>query len=393
MKHVLIIQAQMKQYRVPLFEKLHAALAEDGVDLRVAYSDAPPQELCKNDNAELTEEYGVKVPGYWLFGHRIVYQPLAREIARADLIIVEQANRHLWNHLLMLLSSIGRKKFAFWGHGAGKQASRSGLSEWYKQKILKRPDWWFAYTEGVKRYLIQNGVQPDRITSLNNAVDTGEIRRLCSTFSRGELEAARRELGIGPGAPIGIYCGMLHRVKALEFLLASARLIREVRKDFHLILVGGGPERDAIETATRGENWVHAVGPQFGRGKALLLKLSDLLLAPGPVGLVILDAFATGLPLLTTDLPIHGPEIEYLEEGRNGIVTAHDTEAYARAVLSLLSGRDRLRVLQEGAALSGKAYTIENVVERFRRGILACLGKLSFEGETVSGACKTLLGA
>jgi glycosyltransferase involved in cell wall biosynthesis len=389
---VLITLDQMKQYRVPLFEKLHAVLADDGVDLRVAYSDPPPRELAKQDNTELPAEYGIKVPGYWFFGHRMLYQPVAREIARADLVIVEQANRYVWNHLLLMLEILGKKRIAFWGHGENKQTDRSRFSEWYKRRILKRADWWFAYTEGVKRYLIRNGVDPTRITSVNNAVDTREIRRLCSAFSRAELDAARRDLGIKPGAPVGIYCGMLHRVKAIDFLLASARLARQARNDFHLILVGGGPEKEAVEFQTRDENWVHAVGPQFGHKKALLLNLSDVLLAPGPVGLVILDAFAAGLPLVTTQPSIHGPEIEYLEEGRNGIMTARDTGAYAQAVVSLLSDRDRLRVLQEGAALSGEADTIENRARYFRQGILGCLDRLSSQGEPASDACKTLLG-
>jgi glycosyltransferase involved in cell wall biosynthesis len=392
-KSVLITLDQMKQYRVPLFEKLHAVLADAGVELRVAYSDPPPRELAKQDNTELPAEYGIRVPGYWFFGHRILYQPLAKEIARADLVIVEQANRYVWNHLLLLLAASGRKKIAFWGHGQNRQADRSRFSEWYKRKILKRADWWFAYTESVRKYLIQNGVEPARITSLNNAVDTSEIRRHCSSFSCGELEAARRDLGIGPDASVGIYFGMLHRVKALNFLIASSRLIRKVQNDFHLVLAGGGPERGAIETATRGENWIHVVGPQFGRRKALLLKLSDVLLTPGPVGLVILDAFAVGLPLVTTQLPVHGPEIEYLEEGRNGIMTPQETEAYAQAVVSLLSDRNRLKALQEGAARSGMMYTIESMADRFRLGILACLGQLSSHGESVGDACKTLSGA
>ncbi len=322
----------------------------------------------------------------------MLYQSVGREIARADLVIVEQANKHVWNHLLLLLAAFGRKRFAFWGHGTNKQANRSRFSEWYKRKILKRADWWFAYTEGVKKYLIQNGVEPARITSLNNAVDTSETRSFCFSFSDGELEAARRDLGIEPGAPVGIYCGMLDRIKAIDFLLTSARRIREVRKDFHLVLVGGGPERDAIETATRDERWIHAVGPQFGRRKALLLKLSDLMLVPGAVGLVILDAFAAGLPLLTTELPIHGPEIAYLEDGRNGIMTEHDAEAYAQAVASLLSDGSRLEMLQDGAAHSGSCYTIEEMAARFRRGILGCLDRLSPQGEPAGDACKTMLG-
>jgi glycosyltransferase involved in cell wall biosynthesis len=375
MKRVLIIQAQMKRYRVPLFEKLNAALAEDGIDLRVAYSDPLLQELDKNDNAELSAHYGVKVSGTWFFGERMLYQGVGREIALADLVIVEQANKHVWNHLLLLLSAFRRKRLAFWGLGENKQANRSEVSEWYKRKTLSRVNWWFAYTQGTARFLAENGADPERITSVNNAVDTGELRRLCSGFSCEELEVARRHLGIAPGDSVGVYCGMLDRVKGLDFLIASARKIRSCLVNFHLILVGGGPERVAVELQARGETWIHSVGPQFGREKALLLKLSDVLLNPGRVGLVILDAFAAGLPLLTTELAIHGPEIEYLEDGRNGLITPHVEEQYTAAIVRVLTEPELLARLRSGARESGEKYSIEVMVRRFRDGILQCLSR------------------
>ena len=99
---------------------------------------------------------------------------------------------------------------------------------------------------------------------------------------------------------------------------------------------------------------------------------------PCGVGLGILDAFAAGLPFLTTDDPGNFPEIAYLEtsiNGPNGIMTPHDVDAYSQAVISLLSDRNRLRALQDGAALSGQAYTIENMAERFREGIIQCLSQ------------------
>ena len=53
------------------------------------------------------------------------------------------------------------------------------------------------------------------------------------------------------------------------------------------------------------------------------MAISDVFLLPGKVGLAILDAFA----VLTTRLDIHCPEIEYLEEDRNVLVTDHCEKA------------------------------------------------------------------
>lgn len=373
MKTVLIIQAQMKHYRVPLFDKLHAALAEDGVELRVAYSDPPPQELGKKDNAELTEEYGVKVRGYWLFGHRILYQPLASEIARADLIIVEQAAKNVLNIPLLLLRQLRLKKVAFWGHGKNWRANASRITEWTKELTLARVDWWFAFTSKVTEYLKSRGVPVNRVTTLNNAIDTAEFRGWLASVTEDDLVALQRELKLKPGARVGLFCGGVTREKAPEFLIEAAQRIKTACPGFELLLLGGGPEENVFKSAAASAPWIHYVGPKFGREKAALYRLADAFLMPGLVGLAILDAFTAGLPILTTDMPVHSPEIEYLENGRNGLVTKYDVEAYAQAVASLLSDHDRLGVLQEGAALSGKTYTIENMAIAFRQGILGCL--------------------
>jgi glycosyltransferase involved in cell wall biosynthesis len=372
-KRVLIIQSQIKQYRVPFFEKLHEALAVDGVTLHVAYSDPLPREAKKQDNQDLPAEYGKKVKGFWACGERILIQPLLGEMLAADLVIVEQANKYLLNHLFLPLSALGMKKLAFWGLGENKQADRTAISEWYKRRTFNWVAWWFAYTQGTARYLAENGVPRWKITAVNNAVDTREIREKSQRLGSPELNRVRQALGIGPEDPVGIYCGMLDPVKGLDFLLESARMIRKEISNFHLLIVGGGPEGDMLTKNAQGSNWIHWTGPRFGDKKILLLKISDALLAPGRVGLVILDAFAAGLPLLTTKLRIHGPEIEYLEDKHNGIMTEHQTGVYSRAVVELFKDRSRLRALQAGANASGEVYTIENMVSRFSQGIHSCL--------------------
>ena len=87
MARSLIIQANMKHYRVPFFTGLHAALQQDGIDLVVAYSAPNRIHAARQDEADLPGSFGLKVNGHWLFD-RFVYQHLWREIWRADLVIV-----------------------------------------------------------------------------------------------------------------------------------------------------------------------------------------------------------------------------------------------------------------------------------------------------------------
>src|SRR6266478_3027059 len=93
MKKVLIIEAQMKQYRAPFYALLHEALRADGIQLTVAYSEPPASELWKKDTRELPEEYGLKVSGYWLWPDKVLYQPLLRSALSSDLVVVDTGNR------------------------------------------------------------------------------------------------------------------------------------------------------------------------------------------------------------------------------------------------------------------------------------------------------------
>jgi glycosyltransferase involved in cell wall biosynthesis len=167
---------------------------------------------------------------------------------------------------------------------------------------------------------------------------------------------------------------MLDKVKSVPFLISAAKLIREQLPEFHLLLVGGGPEQASIRSSVQDSPWIHVMGPRFGSEKSELIAISDLFLMPGRVGLVILDAFAGGLPLLSTRLSIHGPEMEYLEDGVNGQLSGPDVSAFAAMATSVFSDRDKLDRLRRGARIAGAKYTIENMAANFCSGIQECLG-------------------
>jgi glycosyltransferase involved in cell wall biosynthesis len=374
-KRVLLIEGQIKHYRLSLYEKLYEALKHDGVDLRVAYSDPSSKEVKKRDAVDLPPEYGVKVKAHWLCGERLVYQSMLREVLGADLVIAPQANRHLLNYPLLCFSALGMKKVAFGGHGKNRQSLKDGLSERLKRHTLTWVDWWFTYTAGTADYLVRHGFPESRITNLQNSVDTTAFREQLAGVSDSELTAVRRELGIPEDSKVGLFCGGVTREKLPELLVRSAVSLRERLPQFELLALGAGPEQVHFELAAQKYPWFHYLGPRFGRQKAPFFKLSDVFLIPGAVGLAILDAFAAGLPIISTDVPIHGPEIEYLEEGQNGLMTACDVEDYAGSVARLLTDSRNLHALQVGALAAATKYSVETTVANFRRGILQCLGK------------------
>lgn len=373
MKDVVIIQTLVKQYRRPFFERLHAALAQQGIRLRVLYGEPHGVEASKGDNVELASPCGTKVKNVWLAGDRLLFQPVLGELKSADLVVVEQANKHLVNYLLLLMSALKMKTVAFWGHGYNHQAQSAGLSEWLKKQIVTAADWWFAYTQGTADYLVACGVSADRVTCVNNSVDTAGMRADLAAVSAADVSRVKAELGIGEEARIALFCGSLYREKCLEFMLQAAWLVKRRVPGFELLIVGDGPECETVRRAACEHPWVHQLGARFGAEKATYFRLAEVVVNPGLVGLTLLDAFSAGLPLVTTDFPYHSPEIAYLENGRNGVIVRHDPAEYAAEVAALLEDRQRLEEMGRCARDSAGTYSLDAMVARFAAGIGACL--------------------
>ena len=384
MPRILIIQAQMKHYRIPLFTRLFEILSQDGIELRVVYSAPHGLHATLNDGGELPAEVGRQIKGHWL-GGRVIYQPLWREIVEADLVITGHENKYLMNLWLFLLSALRLKTVALWGLGPCMEEDQSRVSHWLREQAPKSVDWYFAYTDGIVPYLKQHGVPTDRITSVQNAVDTTELRKSVGVISDDEVAQSKLRLGI-PAGPAGIYCGVLEPTKHLPFLVESARLIRQQVSDFQLLIVGTGPDRSWMEKMADENPWIHYLGPKFGRDKALALRMADIFMLPGRVGLAVLDSFAAGLPLFTTELSIHCPEVAYLADGYNGRKSADDVQKYAAAVVETLNSPAVLENMRQNALLTASKYTIEGMAENFRSGIKQCLAQRGSKPQMASAS-------
>lgn len=373
MKTLGIVQARLYHYRVPFYEALRERLREENIEFALVHGQPSKHEEGKADSGHLDWAIEIRNQSWFLGGVEILWQPALRYVAGCDLVVVQQENRLLLNYWMFLRRRFVKQKLAFWGHGVNCQSDNpKGVRERWKRMFHTLPDWWFAYTDFTKDVLIGTGYDEGRITVVQNAVDTTRLRALKDDIDDAECECLRRELGIESGRT-GIYCGSLYEHKKIHFLIEAAGEIRQQVRDFHLIIIGGGPDSHLVEEASRDNSWVHYVGPKFDRGLALYMKLGDVFLMPGLVGLAILDAFTFGLPIFTTECNLHSPEIAYLRLGWNGFVTAVETVEYAMAVASLLQNPERLHEMQSNCEADSMKYTVQNMTENFVRGVVAAM--------------------
>lgn len=373
MKTVTIIQRVLPHYRIPFFKKLKDDLFANGIDLKLVYGQEHPGSVPKT--VSIDEPWAFKIQNAYLnfINIELVWQPCLHYVKGSDLIIFEQANRLLVNYLLHSRLAGKGAKIAYWGHGKNFQAKNSGgVKESLKKLLMDKVDWWFAYTDLTANILKAEGYPDTQLSVVRNSIDTENMVADCEGINKDMLLEVKRNLGINSNN-ICVYCGGMYSDKKLDFLIEACALIRERISDFQMIFIGDGPLQQLVAGSCEKYSWMHYVGPKFGREKASYLKLAKALLMPGLVGLVVLDCFVSGVPLITTDIDFHSPEIDYLENGVNGIVTATDVNSYAAAVAGFLCSPKQQEDLRKGCAASSQIYTIDNMVSNFSAGVRACL--------------------
>lgn len=371
---VVILQHRLLHYREGLFTLLKEECKKSDIDLMLVHGSATKRELPKKDEGYLPWAIKIKNLVFPTKNVDIIYQKLPVEVKQADLVIMMQENRILSNYPILLSRLWCKRKVAFWGHGKNYQSGRGfSLKEKWKQLYINYVDWWFAYTGSTVGILLSSGYPSSRITNLENAIDTTSFKNDLASCSIEDLSLLRGNLSVPANAQVGLYCGSIYKEKKVDLLAEAVLKIKKELPNFHLIVIGDGPDMPLLQELLGNKPWVHLVGVKHGKEKAMYFKLADVMLNPGLVGLHIVDAFCAELVMVTTQGALHSPEIDYLENGINGLITRDGVDDYASAVISLFSEPAKLSDMQHKAFEASERYTLENMVSNFMKGIKLAL--------------------
>lgn len=361
-KRVAIIQVGVLHYRVAFCEGLKRRLDAEGIDFDLYYGEVGQSTFLRQLSFGTTFKRKLLPGGF-------IWQPVLGAVLKADLVVVEHSNKVAINYLLFLARYLGGPKLAFWGHGRNHQTDRpDSLQERVKTWMGRRGDWYFAYTWKVREELIAQGYDESRITDVQNAVVAPEAQ-----VDPAEVDALRDELGLAPDSIVGLYCGRIYPKKRLDLLVEAARQVREAVPSFRLVIAGGGIDEGLAEDAAEAHDYVHFVGPVFGERKAAIFALSRFIAFPGLLGLGVVDAFHYGVPPIAAEFKFHSPEIAYLIDGQNGLMTEESAQGLARGMIRVCTDDELWRKLVSGCRESSKKITIEEMYTRFADGIISAL--------------------
>lgn len=226
-----------------------------------------------------------------------------------------------------------------------------------KKHLVRMADRWLSTGRYTTEFLAHYGAQRDKI-SVYPFSSLHETDILPSIVSQEEKERLRRELGITQKKMI-LTVGQCIPRKGFDILLEAAK---NLPKDMAICIVGGDPTPEYLRLRQElGLDQVYFPGFQKKESLKNYYRAADLFVLPTREdiwGLVINEAMAYGLPVITTDRCVAG--LELVEEGINGyIVPVEDTKALAEAMGKVFQGD--LKKMGAASLEKIRQYTIENM--------------------------------
>jgi glycosyltransferase involved in cell wall biosynthesis len=300
----------------------------------------------------------------------LLYQTFWWRAGQVDLVIVENALHNL-SYPLVHLHQLHGVRVAQWGHGndrsAVEQTVVKRLSERLKMGLARRADGFFAYTDGVRAFMLDQGLAPERVYAVQNSIDVNAQRR---AFEQqvGRRQAIRREMGLA-GRRILLFVGRNTAEKRTPFLLSAFATLHGMDATYALLIVGPGFDASAAQPGVRYLGEVTDV-----QRLAPIYVASDLFVFPGLAGLGPVQALCYDLPVITIAAPNQKPEFEYLTS-RNGVIMPQhcSPQTFAQAIDDLFESGAVERIRAE-AWPSISHLTLEAMAQRFIHGVSDILG-------------------
>lgn len=164
-------------------------------------------------------------------------------------------------------------------------------------------------------------------------------------------DQVKSSLKIPVGSPLVGAVGRLGKQKDPLTFIRMAKIVHDHNADVHFVWVGAGPLMQAAKECAHDlkiQDYVHFVGEQ--KDVASILKTMDCFVLTSlweGLSIVLLEAMATGLPIVSTDIPGNA---EVITNGKTGLLApVKDADSLATGVVYILKNPDKARSMSRAA--------------------------------------------
>ncbi|MBE6529777.1 MAG: glycosyltransferase family 4 protein [Ruminococcaceae bacterium] len=284
-----------------------------------------------------------------------------KKIKQYDLVVVMDFSG---KEPVRLLSLCRRKKVPYLVNCDGVMLFRHGnfLRDWIKTYLLGKASAYLASGAHAKQYFLQYGADENKIR-FHPFTSIYESDLLSAPLSPDEKAALRKNLGL-PQGKLCIAVGRYIPLKRYDVLL---NLWKQMPPDVHLLLIGGGPEKERYQAILAESGLQNVILEDFHPFGELMeyYRAADLFLHPTSYdvwGLVVNEAMANGLPVVVSDTCVAG--LELIQNGKNGyVVHLGEDEEFLQKAKSILVDDDLRASMAESAIETIRNYTVEKMVQ------------------------------
>jgi glycosyltransferase involved in cell wall biosynthesis len=244
-------------------------------------------------------------------------------------------------------------------------AKRFTLSRRLLKRIAKTYQNWFygrcdviiVPARSAAQYL---EVKDKRIEVVSNGLDLDR-------YGRAGRDEFREKFGLGD-SPVILHGGRLSFEKRIDGVIAAMPRVLEAMPDAKLLIVGKGPARKSLD----------ALVEKLGLQKSVIFSgyvsdadfpkafaAADVLALNSPVetqSLIVLEAFATGVPVVGADA---GAIPDAVVPGENGFLfKTDDTKALAGYLVQTLNDKALMKKLEGGALRTASEHSLEKSADK-----------------------------
>ncbi|CCH49018.1 glycosyltransferase [Pseudodesulfovibrio piezophilus] len=199
----------------------------------------------------------------------------------------------------------------------------------------------YAPSEATKFELSDRGIDPEKIVTYPRGVDTERFHptRRNGFYTQFQIQSRTKLL----------YVGRISQEKGLDALADAFSKVSKIREGLQLIVVGDGPYLSEMRRILKGTP-VTFTGVLKGDALAQAYASADLFVFPSATdtfGNVVLEAQASGLPVIVTDKG--GPCENVLPNETGLIFPADDVDALLRAIVYMIDTPERIEYMGKKA--------------------------------------------
>ena len=355
---VLVVTNIPTPYRNPLFEELSDQLAARGFHLKVLFgAKGYPYRKWQHGLDTVRFDYEVLGERFISLGKSdsvtFFYPGLLRRVAALKPKAILSSGFSPATCKLALQSLVRDTPLLIWSEDVELPARH--LPAWRKlmrRLIIKRTRGLVAAGSMARDHLVNMGAGRDRIHIAVNTVDT-------QFFAQQAAKLRAQDRGDKDGKESQpaqfLYIGQLNPGKRVDLILKAAKAMANKRKDWSLVIVGDGPERENLEAMARELSLTDLVRFEGRKEKDLLpsyIAEARCFLFPtdnDAWGMVLNEAMAGGLPCLASVRA--GATADLVEDGVTGFqLDFHDPAPVTARLEWILDNPEAARAMGQAAA-------------------------------------------